>query len=566
MKIFLPRAAVVFAAMVAALISFSGNASAQGATRTVSISKFTLQDGYVESDFSGLRMQFDMAFNWVETEFMQRSFTVTYRLEQGGKAIFPNAEFSDNSRGVMANEQTVKGKASMVSTANSLFVPYVWLPLESGPQTVDVVLTVSNKEGTYTDCYRKAITFQHKKMVRHNSLQQGFTFSNILFDYAAKSFGTNQPGMNVTSKVDFKYGVQESLDAQYEMAMLLRGAGGKVLYDSRKESHGGDKTKSVRIETREGKPTTEMTFFASYYDIAMEGPAEVELVYVLLGAEGGPKEIFAQKMLVNVPPMYNFEEQVFTLKSVTASATQKDGVSGISVQYACAFKYTGTVRNFEKGMFFFYAAILDGAGKVVIAPERAPTAGASTTHLQDGQMPSADHAVGTGELFIPLHLLNVAAGSHNLKFALMVSDVNLQTKFPVVGTGTVAITKPADHQYLLSLEQLDMIDANYDAEVIPVSSRLPELQYLFAVGADNYYQSEYNRNSLSAIPGSATLHVCDGDPISMVLYDVDSGFFNNSDLQGKWKIEYLGKGSTWYYEVANTGQVVKLRLKVTKVN
>jgi hypothetical protein len=235
------------------------------------------------------------------------------------------------------------------------------------------------------------------------------------------------------------------------------------------------------------------------------------------------------------------------------------------VQYSVAFKQTGIMRNHEKGKYFFYAAIFDGANKLVIAPERAPTIYAGTSQLQDGQMPSAENVVANGTLFIPLHMLNLPAGAHHLKYALMVSDINLKTKFPVISTGNIAITKPADVRYLLSLEQLEMINADYDTEIVPISSNLPELQYVFAVGNDHYYQSEYVRNSLTAIPGSASLHLSEGDQIHLVLNDIDSGFFNGNDLLGDWKIDYAGKGDSFYYEVNHSGQVVKLRLKVSQV-
>ncbi len=545
----------------------AANLLAQGTERKVVFSKITLQENATNSSngFTGLSLKFDVGFSWVEEDFFKREFALSYRVEQNGSVILRSTDADLYTQPIRGTEQTVKGKKGMLSVGNEVFIPYLSIPLESGPQRAEIIFSLSNDDGTYTDCHRSPLNFTHQKIVRHNLNEQGFTISNFRIDYAAKEFSSNNLGMRIKADVGYKYNREQSLEDQYEIAWLLRNGAGKVLFDSRKDADVPDKTARIQNGTLEGKPGAALELFGNYYAIAMDGPGEAEVVVLLLGAEGGPKEIYAQKMLLNIPPKYNFEEQGFILKTVVAAATKKDGVSGIAVQYSCAFKLSGVMRNHEMGKYFFYAAIFDANGKLVIAPERAPTQGAGSSHLQDGHLPGPDELVANGSLFIPLHLLNLPAGSHQLKFALMVSDVNLKTKFPVVGTGKVSIVKPADLKYLVGLESLEMIDANYDSEIIPISSKMPELQYLFAVGEDQYYASEYNRNSLSGIPGSTTLHLSEGDPINLILYDVDSGFFNNSDLLGRWKIDYQGKGSSFFYELSNAGQVVSLKVKVTKV-
>lgn len=537
---------------------------AQGTSRTVTFPKFALQEAALEGDFSGLRMQFDIGFNWVEEDFFKRSFTVSYRMVQGDRVVLASGDGHLNNLSISPTVQTIKGKSVMTATGYSIFIPYIDIPLEAGPQTAEVIFSLANDEGTYTDCFKKTVSFTHKKIVRHDLNQQVFTWSDLQCKYGLQSFSGNYPGMQMSAKVQLKYGPQESLNSEYEFALLLRNTAGKVVFDSRKAAKGSDPTRTLKNEMVDGKPSGVWSSFVGYYDIAMEGPGEAEVVLLLLGAEGGPKEIYQQKMMLQLPPQYNYETQEFALKAVSATEAVRDGVKGIAVAYNCGFKKAGIIRNPEKGQYYFYAAIFDANNKLVVAPDRSPTSGAGTSHLLDGHLPGEANVPAEGTLFIPLHLLNLPAGTHNLRFALMVSDINLQAKFPMVGNGNIVVNKPADVKYRVSLESLEMIDSDYDVEVIPVSSRLPELQYFFAVGKDRYFTSDYTKNSLTALPGAVTLHLSEGDPIQMVLYDVDSGFFNESDALGTWKIEYAGKGDSFDYVVNNSGQVVHLKLKITR--
>lgn len=537
------------------------------AQRIVTFSNFTVQQDAVEdarTGAKGLLLKFDAAFNWTETDFFQRQFDVRYRMEQDGRVVLRDTDVPGYKRSLSTYEGTVKGKPGMLAKGFTLLIPYSAIPLETGQHSVELVFSLANDQGTYTDCHRQKIQFAYTKVQLRTKSEQVFTFRDFVWDFAAKAWGSDVPGMRFTAQVDTKYPPSESADDSYEFYWLLRN-GGQVLYDSRGGTGSVGETEKFSPKLVEGKATAEVSMFADYYSVKMDGPGEAEVVFVLLGAEGGPKEIFSQRMPLNVPPQYNFESQEFTLGRLDVTAATRDGVKGLSVSYSAAFKHTGVMRNHQMGNYYFYLAVFDAANKLVIAPERAATLGAGTTQLQDGQLPGPSNTTAAGELFIPLHLLNVPAGKQQLKYALMVSDVNLKTKFPMVGTGTVAIDKPAERQYRVDLEYLEMIDANYDAEVIPVSSRLPELHYSIRVGEDSYYSSEYNRNSLLAIPGGTTLRLSEGDLLQVVLYDTDSGFFNDSDLLGRWTLDYAAKGDSFVYEVKNTGQVVGMRVKVTRV-
>jgi hypothetical protein len=539
----------------------------QGQTpRKVTFSNFTMQEDVMQYDkgITGLVLKYDVYLNWEDTEVFSSNFNVSFRLVQAGVTILESSKMNRSSRTFMAHSEQVGGKPGMAARGQRDFIPFTEIPLEAGPQKAEIIFSLSNNLGTYTDCFKTTLSWNHKKVVRHDLNEQVFVFKNIQTDYAAKSFAHQDLGMLVHADMDLKYGPEECMESSYQMAFLLN-RNGTTVYDSRKaKSMSSDKTKSVSVELKDQKPSARTSFFVDYHDLSVEGPTEVEVVFVMMGAEGGPKEVHRQTMTLDLPLKYNFEEQKFNLHEVVVEPSTRDGVQGISVNFACGFKHASVMRNPDRGDYYFYLALYDGNGKLVVDPKRAPTIVTRTSHLLDGHLPSPADSVAQGQLFIPYYMLTTAAGSHDLKYKLMVSDKNLGTNFPVVGQGTVAVQKPEERMYYVSLQKLQMIDANYDAEFLSVNGHLPELQYLFCVGEDAFYESNYSKNSLSAVPGSVILRCSAGDELMMKLYDVDSGFFNASDLQGKWKLDYAVRGEKFDWEVKAEGQVEEMLIRVER--
>lgn len=519
-------------------------------SRKVTLSKFTVTENATKfgSSVTGIELRFDLAFNWRESEFMRKSFQPAFRLVQGGQTVLKSDDLADGPSSFLAMDGTVGGKPGMTVTGCKIFIPYMEIPLESGPQKADFILSLANDEGTYTDCAQATLNWKHRKMVRHSINEQEFTLLLVTVNDYVQEFSSNKPGMQVMADVGLKYGADESADEGYTLGLLIRSSG-KVVYDSRTSQSSSDKTRFMRIEAVDGKPLGKIGFHVNYEDLGVEGSVPAEMALVLLGAEGGPKEVARKAFTLNAPVKYKYDEQEFSLKKLEVSPAVKDGVQGISVHYQCGFKYTTMLRDPDRGKYYFYLALFDASGKLAIDPARAPKSGFGTAHLMDSQLPSPTQTAGEGDLFIPLYMLTVPAGTANLKYALMVSDANLAAKFPVVGQGSLTVQKPAERRVRLELERLEMIDANYDAEFIPPGSHLPELQYLFCVGDDAFYASEYNKNSLTAIPGAVVVRIIEGDELNLKLYDVDSGFFNASDLQGRWLIDYAGKPNSFLYEV-----------------
>jgi hypothetical protein len=538
----------------------------QTPNREVSIENWSLAEEKRESrtGLRGIEISMDINFNWVPEEYGYQIFEAQYRLEQDGKVVHRSAENGTaKPLSVMANDWPKQSTVGISCRHYTLFIPYSAISAENGFVKAEFIMTLSNKEGTYTDCIKRTIGFEQRNRQVHNLNEQVFDFQMATLDYAANE--NEHPGFAIKGNINYKFGPDDVMEPHYECNWLLRDSTGKVVFDARKD---GSFPKPVKltVSTVDAKPAGSYRFFVPYQDLVLEGKHKLSLEVTLLGAEGGPKQIHKEVLMVDLPIQYNFEAQEFSPGNVEVIATELDGVSGIEMSYTCTFKKVGLMRNAEKGNYYFYMALFDANGKMIVAPERAATKGARTSHLQDGHLPSSpQEATVSGKLFIPYYMLKLIPGKHTLKYALMVSDINLETKFPVLEQGTIAIQKPLEVRYHLSLEELVMNDSDYDVEFITYNSHYPELQYYFAVGFDNFYESQYVKNSLTAVPGSANLLLSQGDPINLSLYDVDSGFFNYSDMLGRWRIEYAGKTSPFYLRIDNVGQVQSLRLKVTKL-
>jgi hypothetical protein len=68
--------------------------------------------------------------------------------------------------------------------------------------------------------------------------------------------------MRLSADIRLRYGPEECLDSQYESAMSIWSAGSQV-YDSRQASGAGERTKTIPLELREGKPASATSFFVN---------------------------------------------------------------------------------------------------------------------------------------------------------------------------------------------------------------------------------------------------------------------------------------------------------------
>jgi hypothetical protein len=528
---------------------------AQSGAKKVTFTNFTVQENHKDyrTGLLGLLLNFDVEFSWKEPAFENQQFSLSYRAEQGSKTVFQ----SGNPQLPSAIFSVDKGSQSVSMSAKSIniSVPYASIPLPAGEQTVNFVFSLANNVGTYPDCATKWVNFNNKKVVSHSIEDQEFTFQDLKTNFAGKDFMSGIRGIEISAKLLTKFKAEETVETSYDFATLVRNGSGKVVFDSRKAAEGHKTVVNVALSDVNGRAGGTLNSFVDFRSLDMEGPGEGEIVFLAMDANGGSKEVFSKKMTLQVPPKYQYEEQGFSASNLTVKPSKVDGVQGIAVNFNCQFTHYGTMRNPEKGNYYFFLALMDATGKQVIALERAPNATAGTTQLMDGFLPEITPTPIKGGLFIPFTMLNLPEGNHSLKYALMVSDINLGTKFPTLATGSLEVVKPKEIQYFVRLEKLVMVNSDYDTEVFGLSSNLPELQYAIGVGFDHYYESEYIKNSLNGVPGSCLLRLSEGDPINLDLYDVDSGFFNDTDKLGSWNLAYVGKGQSFDFHLQNTGLV-----------
>ena len=528
--------------------------------RKIQIANFELEGNHnrYSRGTLGLLLSFDVGFSWQEESLSARSFDIEYRLEQKGK-VLPNLEGTIR-KGPRAYSRGRSADENMHVKDLEIFIPYADIPLESGTQNVAVIFSFKNKNGNYPDCAKESIRFKHVKTVIHDVNEQVFDFGELEMDYQGSLFSTKTPALAMKGKVNLKYGPGEIKEDQYDVIWTLRDTDGNMIYQSESQKSSLEKHTTLSPRIVNGKPVANLKASIDYYQLKADGPTPATLEFFVKGANGGPKSIYKKQMTFDFPEKYKFEEQEFTITQVIAAAVKKDGVQGIEIFFQTTPKFTSILRNPEKGDFYFYPLIYDETGKQVILPARAPKIGGSTSHLMDGYFPDFKNKNHSGSLFVPSYMLDLTPGKHALKFALMVSDKNLGTNFPELAKGEFKCEKPAEVTWHLALEYLEMVNAKYDVEFIPVSSRLPELQYAFCVGGDRFFKSDYVKNSLTAVPGATTILCSRGDQMRITLYDVDSGFFNDSDFLGGWELPYPTDGNSFILEKKDEGQVKRMKI------
>lgn len=549
-----------FWAFLIGIVFIALKINAQATDRKIEFGNLELEgdhNRYSRGTF-GILLTFDINFSWTESNLSDQGFDLTYKIEQKGQVLpGPKGEIREAARVYARNRAS---DANMSITGVEIFVPYSDIPLESGQQDIDFVFSLKNRSGNYPDCDRLGIRFKHIKTIIYPIEEQEFDFQNISLNYHPIDQFEERPFLLFESEVINKYGLGQIKEESYELYWILKDDHGNIIYDSQKSSTSFDQKVILRPSIRDNKTRSSLKTKIYYYELKAEGPTKATLYFYLLGTEGGPKEIYSLSKTFDFPTKYNFADQEFSVSNVLANAKTIDGVQGYEFNFEANAKLNSVLRNPEKGDYYFFVQLFDETGKQIIQPNRAPRFGGNTTKLQDGFLPNYHQSQKNGHLFVPAYMISSSVGGHKFSYALMVSDKNLGTNFPILHKGTFEGTKPQEISWQVNLEHLVMKDDKYDTEFIPISSRLPELQYSFNIGNDRFFKSEYVKNNLSAVPGGTSLLLSKGDKMRLVLYDVDSGFFNESDFLGSWILPYPETGDAFTTEKTNEGQLSTMKI------
>jgi hypothetical protein len=535
------------------------------------ILNFSLREDVVDKEGRrGIGLKFDLRMTPAETEFDRRRFDLTWKLtDKTGKVIYQSKDqedYLDQKKSIMARKPWNNSSARYMEKQHvEIALPYNHLPLPDGEQKVTIVFSLNGKYGNLPEFARKELSFRQHVFTKHSLQEQTFSVSNMRFNYSAEGFAVDEPGIKMSFDLTPQYGPDESIEEGYTLYWLFRQPDGKVVFDSRKAQSIHHREEHVYLKNlRDGK-FRDVSVFLNYDEIKMPGPAEVYVVLIAESDEEHHREIYAEKHMLNVPEKFRFEDQKFELSGLRAGAGFRKGASGLFIECEISLDNIGPRMDPEIGDYYVYPVLRNPKGEIVYSPKYLEPPAMASSRLAENLPALKDEGPVKVKLFLPWYVLQLSPGTATLQYTLKVSDRQRRYKFPVLSKGGISVRTPELRRYKINLVELLMKDSNYDTEVMPISSRLPDLQWTLRVGRDNRFISPKRKNSLRAPTGSSTVSIAVGDTLSVVLYDIDSGFFNNSDFLGSWQLPYQERGERFTIEEHNNGLVDHLKLEVTRV-
>lgn len=540
---------------------------AQNTDLEISMRNFTFSPEQMDDKGRhGIGMQFDLRFSKIITDFRAKRFEITWRLEdQAGKVVYQSKDqdgYEDEKEVVHPSKPWKSTGSYMEDTEIEVSIPYTLMKFQPGQKNLKIIFSAASNVYQIPDFATKDISFVHKVFVRHSLEDQSFEMADIQFEYEAKGFAVDEPGMQIIAYLRPKYRMDEADDNSYQVSWLLRDQG-KILFDSRKCPSIHHQQKGIYLDNLKEDGTSGLSMFVNYSEVNMTGPAEVEVV-LIADSDGKTKEIYAKKHLLNVPVKYRFEEQEFKLSDLGTKVVFDKGAQGIRINCKVQMSKFGPRIDPVRGDFYIYPVFRDEGGNVVWKPEKLHRHNGGNNRLSYALTAFKDEGPASLEFFIPFYELNLPPGAARLQYSIFASDKYRNHRFPELSKGGLVTDAPKLRTYEVHLTNLNMKDSDYDTEVAPFGSRLPDLQWSLKVGSDRIHVSSKRKNSLTAPTGEVRVRVAEGDSMSIVLYDIDSGFFNASDFLGRWYIPYMDKGEKFVIERSDEGLLNRLRVEVVR--
>lgn len=513
----------------------------------------------------GLRIEFAVMFSQFVESYFARGFELDFVLvtESGAVAYDSKGKSQTTVRLEKSTDPKFAG-FGMVDGDVEVFVAGKDIQLPTGTHTVYLVLAAKNEYAGFPDFHKEKISFKHEFVEAKTFDQQEFTASKPTISYNTKGFGIEEPGMDFQFKVGMKYGVDQVDTESYLLNLkILSPDGSKVLYQSKDDPSIHHKTKSLRTEDFPGEPKS-FTFFVNYVVLKMDGPGDAVVVLDLEQPGIGTRELHRKVHTLNTPQKYRFDEQAFTPGRFDISRGMKDGVTGLSINFHCNFKYSTPLIDHERGDYYFFVLIQTESGDTAFSPTFLRRMDYATTTAWDPHNPLLEPSGADVKLFIPMHRMRLKQGPQALKYTVFVSDKARRARFAPIGTGKIQVDQPRVLSYQLAVKHLEVISGNYDAQVAVFGNILPDLEWHIEVGNDTEYQSPVIENSLVASIGTAKINLSEGDVVNLGLWDIDSGFFNRNDVLGTWVIPYAGKGDQFSHRIDSQGVIDAFEVEITK--
>lgn len=513
----------------------------QAQAQEITLTKFETEAPHTDfrTKTQGVAFVFDIRFSQYVARFSQRLHDVYYRLvDVSGKTIFDSRlqQLRTDRKIRVRPDRPTTAATHMVDEDVKVFIPYYQIDHPTGTCEATLILSVENDQANYPDVLSREVRFEHVETQLASFAEQEFNFENFRIDHGTKGFAVDEKGLSIRFDVRTKFESNSFREKHYKIYWEMYDAAGKQLFDSREAKSIHHRSKMITAGELEDKLKKGMELFTPYSEIAMDGPGEAEIVLTAETDLKAKREIYRQTHALGIPSKYRFEEQEFTASDVRTKATERDGVSGIEIDFRCDFKYNSPRSDPDRGDYYFYA-VLRKAGKDVLHP-RYPNRDHNTTVDFVRFLPDEENASTRIVLFLPYHKLLLPPGRHTCDYTLHVSDKQVKARFPILVSGTMEIAQPAVHTYRVRVAQLSVVANDYDTEISVFGNRKPDLRWSVQVGRDVHYRSATGKNEMFAPQGQATVRLAEGDALSLVLVDVDKGLFNRNDLLGRWKLDY----------------------------
>ena len=542
----------------------------QSPEQKVSLHNFKLKTSQIDyKGRKGIELGFDLAFNWVDTDYKKKNFFLTWVIQDAeGKEVLRSAEqstYTDQKKRVLARpawrEQNPKG---MQRDDIQLALPLKFLPLKSGKQTFTAIFSLKNETYSFENFASETFTFEHEEIKEHPFSEQKFTVENWKFSQQQTGFGTDVPGLKMSFRLRPKYGQDVTASTSYGITWVLRDSTGKVVFDSRKTTSIHHRRKYVHFDRLTGGAFRKTVCFLSYDEIKLPGPGQVQIVLFAKSEAGETKEIYTGKHYLNLPVKYYYSEQKFKVSDLKSSISEVKGLHGLGINFNLSFEKVGPRMDPELGDYYIYAVIRDRKGNVVYAPKKLDIMKGQSSAPVFPCAAFLDKGPIKIEIFIPWYQLNLLEGKAYLQYSLFASSQSRAIKFPELGKGGRVVLAPRLRNYHFSLTNLEIVDGDYDVEFLKAGSHKPDLQWMLQLGRDNLYTSKQINNTLKAPKGEANITVAEGDKLSIVLYDIDSGILNRDDWINRWEIQYLPQKGDFVHEASAKGNLISMRVEMLR--
>ena len=454
----------------------------------------TLQDLKVIQPFTdyssqrkGIKVQFDMKFSQYEADFFNRSYDVYYKLQTwGGETVF-DSRFQQKATDRKVNAHPDKPWSDpnadyMIEEDLKIFIPFQNIELEAGDHDVKMILSVEGKTINMPDCATIDVHFTHEKFEVHPFEEQEFSVDNLRVTYDTKGFGTKHPGFDIDFDLRLKYGPNESSDAFYMLTWEFAKLDGKVVYQSPDANSIHHQDERISLKQLDKNNLRDVNLFIDYADVELAGPETVEIRFFAKASSGEKRLVYKEKKALDLPQRYAFEQQEFTLSEVTAEPTAMDGVKGLSLRFEVEFAETGPRSDPERGAYFFYPTLLDGAGNTVFDGKTVQELPSGTTRAFSAINPSEFPTGGTVRIFLPWRHLNLAPGPYSLDYRIGVTDQSRKVDFPILTQGELTYTQPVIKKYRVDIRELILVSSNYDTQIEMFGNKKPDPAMVSARG------------------------------------------------------------------------------------